>query len=85
MTAPDQITIPRRATALLATLAAMATVICFVAAHAQAASGPSYATCRAKVTSSPVYLGGRDSSLACAQPCEAAIQRCMEHGGVFDR
>jgi hypothetical protein len=42
-----------------------------------------YVACRAMVVSSPVYLGGKESSLACERPCEAAIQRCIENGGRF--
>jgi hypothetical protein len=51
---------------------------------AEAAQRLSYAQCRARVIQSPVYLGGKESSLACMQPCEAAIARCMENGGKFD-
>jgi hypothetical protein len=64
----------------------MATILMSaLAPPADAAQVPSYAACRAMVMSSPIYLGGKESSLACAQPCEAAIQRCMKHGGDFYR
>jgi hypothetical protein len=52
-------------------------------ASAHAAPKLTYVACRAMVIGSPVYLGGKESSLACERPCEAAIQRCIENGGRF--
>jgi hypothetical protein len=43
-----------------------------------------YAQCQRLVMQSPEYLGGKDSNLACMQPCEAAITRCLQNGGRFD-
>lgn len=86
MTGLEQFTSIACEIARLARFVAMATILMSaVAPPADAAQSPSYAACRAMVKSSPVYLGGKESSLACAQACEAAIERCMQHGGDFTR